>query len=30
MLIEVIPWDKLINDTERRNAAFFKQLNLPE
>jgi hypothetical protein len=29
LLIEVIPYSKLIQDAERRNAAFFKKLGLP-
>lgn len=28
MMIELIPYEKLIRDAERRNAAFFRQLNL--
>lgn len=28
MLIEVIPYSKIVSDAERRNAAFFKKLNM--
>jgi hypothetical protein len=28
LLIEVIPYSKIVSDAERRNAAFFKKLNM--
>ena len=29
MLIEIIPWDKLITDAERRNEVFFRAIDSP-